>query len=600
MAHCKGVLWLFSAFFSLVSAAQDRKLDSLLRALPSSKDTVKVNLLNQISKRYWYADSRKTLHYAREAIKLAQALNFGKGVSLAYNNVGISYYLQNDYDQAMQYFGKSVKLNQELGNSKGIGDAYNNMGLVYTKQSNYPKAVAYYLRSLKIDEQRGDERGVAGTLTNIGNIYDDQRDHATALRYYFRALKIGEKYPGEDGEPGMLLNNIGAANLNLRRYPEALTYLLQSLEARLAGDKTGIAISLSNVGLAYLGMKQYPRALDYFSRALPLQRALDDEFHLLATLEGLAETYQSTGDLKRSESYARQGLQMARKMNNKKRVASAYRLLAEVSKAQNKLAEAYQHQVNYSQTRDSILNDDNTRKIAQLQAGYETEKKQAEIGLLKKEKSLDRLVRNLFGIGLLSSLLVGALVWSRQRLKRRSEKALAEKSRQVLLAQHALAEAELAAGQREARQLQRELESRSKALTTHTLNLIQKNGIMEEIRETVSVALKSPRRDENTPLLGRLIKLIDYSFNLDQDWDEFKMYFEQVHQNFFVKLKAEHPDLNPGEMRLCALVRLNMNLKECATLLSVSPDSVKTARHRLRKKLRLSEEQNLVDYLLTI
>jgi DNA-binding CsgD family transcriptional regulator len=182
-------------------------------------------------------------------------------------------------------------------------------------------------------------------------------------------------------------------------------------------------------------------------------------------------------------------------------------------------------------------------------------------------------------VGLLVCLVIGGLIVSRQRLKIKDEKILAEKERQILVI---------------------ELESRSKALTTHTLNLIQKNGIMQEIRETVSLALKSPVRDENNPLLNRLIKLIDYSFNLDKDWEEFKLYFEQVHQNFFVRLQQDHPDLSPGEMRLCALIRLNMNLKECATLLSVSPDSIKTARHRLRKKLGLSDEQNLVGYFTSI
>ncbi len=123
---------------------------------------------------------------------------------------------------------------------------------------------------------------------------------------------------------------------------------------------------------------------------------------------------------------------------------------------------------------------------------------------------------------------------------------------------------------------------------------------MEEIRETIDLALKSHQPDENSPLFRRLIKLIDYSFNLDQDWDEFKMYFEGVHKDFFTKLKNRHPELSVGELRLSALIRLNMNLKEVATLLSISPDSVKTARHRLRKKLNLSEENNLTDYLITI
>ncbi len=559
-----------------------------------------MNVLNQLSKRYWYADSKKTMRYAQEAIKLSTELSFKKGIALAYNNIGVSYYLQNDFGNALKYFAKAVKLNEELENTKGIGDAYNNMGLVYNKQSNYPKAVAFYLRSMKIDEQRGDSNSVAGTLNNIGNIYDDQQDYPTALKYYFSALKMLEKKADEQDSHGMTLNNIGAAYLNLNRYQEALKYLFQSVKVRLARDKEGEAICLSNIGLAYVGLKQYPQALSYLTKALPLQQALADEFNMLSTLEGLATVYEQMGDLKDSYAYIRQCLQLAQKIDNKKKVASAYQILAELSEKENKHAEAYQYQLRYSQTKDSILNDENTRKIAQLQANYASEKKQVEIELLKEEKAYDRAIRNLFAIGLLSSLVIGLLIVSRQRVKMKGDSALIEKNQQVLLAQQAQAAAETAISQMKEKQLQIELEYRNKALTTHTLNQIQKNGIMEEIRETISEVLKSTARTENSPLFSRLIKLIDYSFNLDQNWDEFKLYFEQVHQDFFVKLKGAHPDLSVGEMRLCALVRLNMNLKECATLLGVSSDSIKTARHRLRKKLSLPDDNPLVDYLMSI
>jgi tetratricopeptide (TPR) repeat protein/DNA-binding CsgD family transcriptional regulator len=579
MTHYKAIALLLGILFSLGALAQDSKLDSLLKALPHSRDTMKVNVLNQISKRYWYADPPKARQYAGEALKLSRTIRFGKGEALAYNNMGIGYYLQNDYSNALKYFTESIKANGSLGNQKGIGDTYNNMGLISIKQSNYPQALDYYLLSLKTYEERGDVRGTVGILSNIGNLYDDLQEYPTALEYYFKALKIVGNTPVEDDGLGLLHNNIGSVYLNVKKYPEALKYLFQSLKTRDASDELGKAISLSNIGLVYMEIKQYPQALDYFSRALPIQQSMEDDFHMLSTLEGLAQIYLLKNDLPKSRSYASQELQIALKIDNKKRAANAYRILAEISKRENDPGAAYENQLRYSQTRDSILNDDNTLKIARMQIRYEGEKKQAEIKLLKKEQSFDQLIRNLFGAGLLACLVIAGLLVSRQRLKIKDEKILAEKERQILVI---------------------ELESRSKALTTHTLNLIQKNGIMQEIRETVSLALKSPARDENSPLLNRLIKLIDYSFNLDKDWEEFKLYFEQVHQNFFVKLQQDHPDLSPGEMRLCALIRLNMNLKECATLLSVSPDSIKTARHRLRKKLGLSDEQNLVGYFTSI
>lgn len=580
------------AFFSVLTAtAQPSPTDSLLRVLAHATDTAKVNALNQLSKLHWFTDARKTRAYAGQAIALARRLRFEKGVALGYNNLGVGFYLQNDYPNALNAYRAARAANESLGNRKGVGDALNNMGLVFWKQGNYPEAVAHYLQSLRIDEERRDAPGVAASLCNIGNIYDEQGDYPTALAYYFRALKLEATLPKGDVDRGMTLNNIGSAYLNQRRYPQALAYLTRSLTERGEHDREGKAVCLSNIGLAYLGLKQYPKALAYLTQALPIQQELGDAEDLLSTQEGMAQVYRHTGELAKSEAFARRVLAEAGRVEDKKREASAHRLLAELAALQHRYPQAYHHQVSYAQTRDSLLNDERTRQIARLQAAYERQKKETEIALLRGETARSRAVRNLFGVGLLSSVAIGWLVVSRQRLK-------ARKNRQVFEARQALAEAEIEHQRAREAHLSQELDFRNKALTTHTLNLIQKNSIMEEIRQAISLALKTTRRDENSPLFARLIKLIDYSFNLDKDWDEFKLYFEGVHTDFFVKLKAAHADLSAGELRLCALVRLNLNLKEVATLLSISPDSVKTARHRLRKKLALPEDQALADYLI--
>lgn len=173
-----------------------------------------------------------------------------------------------------------------------------------------------------------------------------------------------------------------------------------------------------------------------------------------------------------------------------------------------------------------------------------------------------------------------------------------EKNKQEFEAKHAVTTAELETSQEKEKELRQELDFRNKALTTHTLNIIQKNEIMEELRELIQEIVQNNTNTGNIKY-SRLIKLIDYSFSLDKDWDEFRMYFEQVHTEFFKKIKEKYPDLSPSELRLCALVKLNLSMKESATLLGISVDSVKTARHRLRKKLQLNTEQSLEDFIMT-
>jgi DNA-binding CsgD family transcriptional regulator len=161
-----------------------------------------------------------------------------------------------------------------------------------------------------------------------------------------------------------------------------------------------------------------------------------------------------------------------------------------------------------------------------------------------------------------------------------------------------LAQIELDIRKQREEELNKELEFRNRALTTYTLNLVQKNGMLDDVRGVIQDVLKGGTEKETQ--LKKLIHLIDYSFTLDKDWDGFKTYFEQVHPDFFKKLKETYPQLTPTELKLCALIRLSLSIKESASVLSISPDSVKVSRHRVRKKLGLTTDDNLTEFIMAV
>lgn len=131
--------------------------------------------------------------------------------------------------------------------------------------------------------------------------------------------------------------------------------------------------------------------------------------------------------------------------------------------------------------------------------------------------------------------------------------------------------------------------------TTHSLNLVQKNETMKELKENIKQINRDVSDNEVAKKLREIEHLIDYSFNLDEDWEEFRLYFEEVHNGSFKKLHDMYPDLTSNEFRLSALVKLQLTIKEIATIMGISPDRVKTARYRLRKKLGMETEENLTD-----
>lgn len=172
-----------------------------------------------------------------------------------------------------------------------------------------------------------------------------------------------------------------------------------------------------------------------------------------------------------------------------------------------------------------------------------------------------------------------------------------EKNEAVFKSQQALAEADMNYLHLKEKQLQEQVDYKNKQVTTHALNIIQKNETLKGLRNKLEEIVKKPDR-LTVAELRKTLRIIDDSFRLDKDWDDFKLYFEQVHTGFYSKLKINYPDLTSQELRHCALIRLNLTIAECASVLGISHDSVKVSRTRLRKKLHLDPNQSLTDFIL--
>ncbi len=201
--------------------------------------------------------------------------------------------------------------------------------------------------------------------------------------------------------------------------------------------------------------------------------------------------------------------------------------------------------------------------------------------MLQNKQEQAALLRNGLIGGLLLFIIIGYLVYNRQRLKIKKNGTDMENARL------------------KKQQLEQDIAFQNKQLTTHSLHLVQKNEVMKELKEGIA-GIQSNSGGKRNKKLRNLQHLVDYSFNLDEDWDDFKLYFEKVHTGFFETLKKQYPGLTKSELRLSALVKLNLTIKEIATILNISPDSVKTARYRLRKKLGMQTEENLTDFMMNL
>ncbi|WP_086476947.1 ligand-binding sensor domain-containing protein [Arenibacter amylolyticus] len=146
--------------------------------------------------------------------------------------------------------------------------------------------------------------------------------------------------------------------------------------------------------------------------------------------------------------------------------------------------------------------------------------------------------------------------------------------------------------------LREELNFKTEELTNYTLRTVHKNNLLTQIKDSLIHETKA-----STPKKGNLKKivhLIDDSLILDEDWDNFYHLFNQIHTTFINSLKDYCPQLSDREIRLCALIKLNFTSQHIATLFGISLSSVKVARHRLRKKLNIAENQSYEDFFETL
>lgn len=149
-------------------------------------------------------------------------------------------------------------------------------------------------------------------------------------------------------------------------------------------------------------------------------------------------------------------------------------------------------------------------------------------------------------------------------------------------------------------QLQADLASKSRELANSAMNIVYKNELLQKISHEITQLKDSSGKRLPDDQLRKIQKVIDDGMSDERDWNLFESSFNEAHESFFKKLKAQHPDLVPNDLKLCAYLRMNMNSKEMASLLNISLRGVEIRRYRLRKKLNLEHDKNLVEFLMEL
>ena len=145
---------------------------------------------------------------------------------------------------------------------------------------------------------------------------------------------------------------------------------------------------------------------------------------------------------------------------------------------------------------------------------------------------------------------------------------------------------------------ERDMQKKECEISSSVLLVSNKNDVLQHISDIT----KEHNDAGKIPIdyVNRINSAVGDSLKADDDWDRFKLHFESVHPGFFTKLKERYSELTENDLRLCAYLRIGLRTKEIATMLTVSPASINTARYRMRKKLNLAKDESLDDLIRAV
>ena len=477
----KYIFLTFLLINSLTLSSQTHQIDSLKNVLSShpEKDSIRIGILNKIAYKFFRVDPEKALIYANEAQEISENLNLKGGLAQTSHVYGVYYLLKGESDSAIIRFKYAAKVNKERGYIKGmianlinvaitefnrgnytialenyqktlklteeINDIkqssliYINMGNLFYKQSNYPKAYDYYQKALKINEDLGIKEKIAFCLNNIGSLLIEQGEYQKALEYLQNALQIKEELEDTKGIASTF-SNIGAVYLNLKKYNKAFEYFQYSFKSKEAlGDKAAIPSSLINIGKIHSAQENYHKAIKILERAFNLSNEIRDKEGICVASYNLGIQYFKIGKIKKALTYSNKALEIAKELVLLENSKDIYQLLSEIYASSNNFKKAYNNYLLYKELNDSIFNEKNIRKIANLEYQYkfdkektvlEEEQKRKELKH-EKEKAEQIALRNSFFVGFLFLLVVSVLIFIGFRKNQKKNKELAKLNNEI-------------------------------------------------------------------------------------------------------------------------------------------------------------------------
>lgn len=616
------ILFFLAFLPQSISGQETPKIDSMLSLYEmAAPDTTKIKLLGELYNYFLYRDRLKAKQYALEELSLSKQLSSVKGQSLGNyhlgvicNNIGMSdsaeYYYRlalemarsiNDVVQmsninhamAIQVFYQgqlenaqdmtleTIEMNKEINDSVGLAISLDFLGMINQNMGNYNIALNHIHEGLDIFQKAGDSVRLADSYTHLAAIESNLENREKSIEYNLLALEIYEKYKDVYYQ-SQALNDIGQAYLLMEDYLNARIFLERGLKKSIEANSRSITGTINtNLGKVELALKQPENAMKFFDAALEIQQKLKETRKQLITKNQVGVAYIQMQRPSNAITILSEVIENAERIDSKSTLRYAYYYRHESYQLLKDYASALRDYEKYKALSDTLFNKDKSRQIEELRTMHDLEQKEYELAFqeeeiktLNQEVEINTLRKKLYAGGMITFVAVSALLIFGFRQRMKKNKIEREKQEEIL---------------------RQEIEYKKKELASQTLHLVQKNTFIQELKENLERIKGSPELFKIE--FRRIVMLLKRENASDKDWQVFKSYFSEVHDNFDLKLKAIYREISEKELRMASFIKMKLSTKEIAALFNVLPDSVLKSKYRLKKKLHVDKETDLYQFL---
>jgi len=583
MSRISVFLFLFLLSSSVFTQNRER-LDSIQLVLKNThKVENKIAAYYELSDLYIEINLDSSIMILENVLMLAKQIESDIDIAKSHSKIGYIEIKRDRLNRALQSYTQSIIYYTKLNEQKHLCDVLIIRGNIHYVKGNFPEAMQDYSDALHIAKQINYNNKLPFCYNNLGTISFGQKEYKQSLDYFILALSLFEK-KNDSLNMALALNNIGSIYLEFNSFQIAKQYSEKAeIVYEKLGDKDGIAQSMTKLAEIHLRNKQADSALTYLNKSLNLYQNVEFDYRgpkslwLVRIYLLMGETYIYKKEWEKAIISLMTGYQIAFQTSQISAMMKTAHLISNSYDGLHQIDSSYKYFKIFKNYSDSILNEDNIRKIAQIDFQSKLDQRAIEKKLDDSKKLAQEKRKNLIYM-LVFIFLIFVIIFF------------------ILLYQ--LEKTKKARIDTERMKLKQDIEYKNKELTTHMLYLLKKNEFILSISEKLKKIIPSIKI-QNKQAIAEIVNELEAGSS-EESWKEFEIRFQQVYTSFFDNLNKKHPDLSPNELRICAFLKLNMTTKDISSITYQSTKSIEMARFRLRKKMKLDKDEQLISYLKRI